>query len=493
METNTKPCPFSPLGEKVAEGRMRGWFSLVCTKGMLRLGPAASALPLTIVLAFLICSIVSLDKLVAQETMQEINPRMIDAIEIDPEKVADNGLRIIQGQHVTIYTDVPSRNAIEELPEIFDAAVPQWCEYFSVPEKRTKPWKMKVFLIRDKTRFEKAGLVPADLPDFPAGINRGHEIWFFVQPDDYYTRHLLLHEGTHAFMQWFGSGVGASWYAEGMAELLGLHQWKDKTLKIGHRISAATESEGWGRPKLIKNWVAANRAGKKDKALRDVLLTPSRAFAEVENYAWCWAACEFLGQHPLSKDRFGELQKHVHRSPRRFNEEFQKIFAEDLAVLERDWAWFIRELDYGSSVTRGALSELSTGEDKHELKTDRSWQYLEQEVEAGQKFRISAEGRFEIGSSQIGGRIKPWPCEASGITIEWFRGRPIGELQAMVVPADKKVAVLSRICSREPISVGKGGVIVADTDGILCFRVNESPANLSDNRGSLKLAIEKID
>jgi hypothetical protein len=429
------------------------------------------------------------------QTMQEINPRIQDAMKIDLQRVADNGIRKIEGKHSTIYTDVKVRDSIEELPAIFDAAVPQWCAYFSVEEERTKPWKMNTFLIRDKERFRKAGLIPDDLPEFPAGINRGHEIWFFVQPDDYYTRHLLLHEGTHAFMQWFGNGVGAPWYAEGMAELLGLHRWENGELKIGFRISDTSQSAGWGRPKLIKDWVTANDKGLNDKSLQDVLLTPNRAFADVENYAWCWAACEFLGQHPLSKDRFGELQKHVFRSPESFNRRFLRTYAEEMNILERDWAWFIRELDYGYSVSRGAISELRlSDEEKHyELKSDRSWQYLNQQVKAGQKYRVTAKGRFEVGSSEVDGQQKPWPCEANGITIDWYRGRPLGEVQMMVLPSNREAPILPRICCTSPISVGKGGEFVADIDGMLCFRINESPTNLRDNRGSLRLAIEKVE
>ena len=365
---------------------------------------------------------------------------------------------------------------------------------FKVDQSRTEPWNLQGFLIRDKKRFEKAGLIPESLPDFPAGINRGHEFWLFVQPDDYYTRHLVLHEGTHAFMQWFGNGVGAAWYAEGMAELLALHQWKAGRLKMAHRVTDATETEGWGRPKLIKQWVAANSEGQKDKPLKDLLLIPGRAFSDLENYAWCWAACEFLGTHPKSKDRFPELQKSVHRSVEEFNAAFLKLFGDDLDLLERDWAWFVREMDYGYSVARGAPSELAPSEDgTYELKTDRSWQSLSQLVKSGQKFRVSATGRFQIGSSNVDGQPKPWPCQANGITIDWYRGRPLGELQAVFMPTGKNVAQLPRICRQKPISIGDSAEIVADCEGLLCFRVNESPANLQDNRGSLRLGIEKVD
>lgn len=427
------------------------------------------------------------------QTMEDINPRVQPAMPVNRQLTEANGLRVIEGKHITIFTDVPTRDSIDQLPAIFDAAVPQWCEYFEVDVETTKPWKMQAFLIRDKERFEKANLIPDDLPKFPAGINRGHEIWFFVQPDDYYTRHLLLHEGTHAFMIWFGNGLGAPWYAEGMAELLGLHRWSDGELKIHHRITASTESEGWGRPRLIKRWVAANANGKNNKMLQDVLLTPNRAFGNVESYAWAWAMCEFLNQHPLAKNQFPELLKNVHRSPIRFNRKFQSLFGEQMSALERDWAMFVREMEYGYSVSRAAMTELLREADgSFSLKVDRSWQYLAKKVAKGEKYRIAATGRFEIGRSLVEGQAKPWMAEANGITIDYFRGRPIGELQACVLPQGDG-AILPQLCQQDPLMIGVSNVITADIDGLLCFRINESPANLNDNRGQLKLAIEKVE
>ena len=78
--------------------------------------------------------------------------------------------------------------------------------------------------------------MPEDLPDFLAGYQRGHEIWIYLQPGDYYTRHLLLHEGTHAFMGWFLNGFGSPWYSEGMAELLAINQWQDGKLQLHYQL-----------------------------------------------------------------------------------------------------------------------------------------------------------------------------------------------------------------------------------------------------------------
>src|SRR6185295_14417611 len=46
----------------------------------------------------------------------------------------------ITRKHLTIYTDVPAAPAIEELPQVFDLAVPQWLEYFELDEKTAADW-----------------------------------------------------------------------------------------------------------------------------------------------------------------------------------------------------------------------------------------------------------------------------------------------------------------------------------------------------------------
>jgi hypothetical protein len=289
-----------------------------------------------------------------------------------------------------------------------------------------------------------------------------------------------------------------------MAELLALHRWENDKLTIHHKTAAASETEGWGRPKLIKQWVAANAKAdvnaKATKTLADVFQFPNRAFRDVESYAWSWAACEFLGEHPLSKESFQTFQKQAHRDPDGFNRIVQFTLARHREILERDWALFIQELDYGYDVVRAAPSEMdsvldakldSDGTGSYLLKTDRSWQYLGRPVSAGETFRITASGRFQIGSSRVNDVVKPWPCEANGITIQYHRGRPIGELQAIFLPADSSAAAKSILSGAKPVTVGASKVIQANEDGLLFLRINESPSNLADNVGVLKIAIEK--
>ena len=46
----------------------------------------------------------------------------------DVARLADAGIRRLTGKHLTLYTDLPTQREVDELPEVFDRAVPQWCE-----------------------------------------------------------------------------------------------------------------------------------------------------------------------------------------------------------------------------------------------------------------------------------------------------------------------------------------------------------------------------
>src|SRR5262249_1903118 len=146
---------------------------------------------------------------------------------------------------------------IDELPQVFDAAVPLWCDYFGAAAAEMADWKIVGSVMKDKDRFIGAGLYPENLPEFPNGYNLGSQVWVYDQKSDYYRRHLLLHEGTHAFMlRWLG-GAGPPWYMEGMAELLGTHRWEGGQLTLGIMPASKEEVPYWGRVKIVKDGAAA--------------------------------------------------------------------------------------------------------------------------------------------------------------------------------------------------------------------------------------------
>jgi hypothetical protein len=463
----------------------------------------------------------------SDDAMRSINPRQPAAMSINEERVAANGIRKIKGNYLTLYTDVRGREDIDELPAVFDAAVPQWCKIFSVDPARAKSWHLRAFVMEETDRFKNAGLMGNDLPFFPAGFQHGHETWVKLQPGTYYTRHLLLHEGTHAFMDWFLGGLGSPSYAEGMAELVGLHRWEPidketnaegpnavketKKLQLGYRVRDRRESEHWGRVKLLREAWAAGKV----LTLSEVLNFPVIYSRNAKSYAWAWAACEFLSKHDLSKKTFAELLEHVKLPPAQFNARLQIPLAEAWPQLERDWQLFLSEMEYGYEIHRGQITRSQqaghggAGE-SFSIRADHSWQTTELTVKRGERYRIRSASKFFVGKTGEQPDERRWPCEPNGITLEYYRGQPLGMLMAGVVGVagerQTKIDVEDQAKSgrisekadaiaglQAPHPVGYDSIIEIERRGRLCLRINESPAKLDDNQGVLEVSVEKLE
>ena len=223
-------------------------------------------------------------------------------VQVDERRVEAAGISRTKGRHLTLYTDDRDRKDLNELVTVFDLAVNQWCDHFKIDRAKAANWKVDAFLIVDQEKFETAGLIPDDLPKFPAGYAVGKDIWFYPQRGNYYTRHLLLHEGTHLFMNRFLGNLGPPWYSEGMAEWLGLHRWDADTrsLQLGYRVQDRREADYWGRVKIVQRELTQGEG----MSLDEVFAIGPTAFQNLRFYAWSWAACEFLTYHPLTAKIF---------------------------------------------------------------------------------------------------------------------------------------------------------------------------------------------
>lgn len=472
-------------------------------------GGLVNRLVFTAVVGFLTLACLGPDWLVGQENwqtaMRKINPNLGGAFEIDPKRVEAAGIQKIAGLHLDLYTDVRDPKMTVELVDVFNRSIGQWCDYFEIDVAKTKNWKMRAFLIADKKKpdqFRKAGLMPDDLPDFRAGFQRRHDLWLYLQPGNYYTRHLLIHEGTHGFMQWFAGGYGAPWYSEGIAELFGVHRWNEQKLELRYRLRDRREADYWGRVKRIKT----DRASGKSMTLNDVLTIPPAAFLDVRYYAWSWAGCEFFGKHETTKAAFAKLRKMAAIDPKTFNQQFIREIRPDWKQLERDWELFIGEMEYGYDVERGRLSDakpmvakLNGTDSKFQIQSDLSWQITSINVKQGDRLRISGTGEFRVGASETAApgsadpNSQPWPCQSNGITIEYYNGHPLGMLHAGILATgvdNPKEQIRGLL---EPLPVGNSSEILANRDGVLCLRINESPAKLDDNSGALEVTVEKLE
>jgi hypothetical protein len=443
---------------------------------------------------------------------------------VDDAKAHLAGIRKLVGQHIVLYTDLPASAEIDSLPAVFDKAVPEWAEYLGVDEAKTRDWQVRAFLIGDRKAFDNAGVMPAGDDRFLHGLSVGADLWLYDQPSAYYRRHLLLHEGTHAFMGKFLGGCGPGWYMEGMAELFGTHRLEALSTEPGAGSEGGgRKAEGgrsdevsdaslttrimprsreavpmWGRIKLIREALAAGRG----LDLAAVLALDNHKQMSDESYAWCWAAAKFLDTHPRYKERFRRLMAHV--SDPNFNDFMQHEYGADWPAIEAEWPAFVATLEYGYDFARMAIdfrqgTPLEGKPRRVTIAADRGWQSSSVWLEAGKTYHVAASGRYQIAVEKTGDGGKPWPCEPGGVTIEYHDGRPLGMLLGAIIEGrggtaerggKEQKTQSSNSGFARPIEIGLGTTIKPEASGTLYLRVNDSAARLDDNRGSLTVTIE---
>lgn len=405
--------------------------------------------------------------------------------EIDDRKAAAAGIRKLAGKRLVLYTDLPSRPEIEGLCDLADQAWPQWCGYFQVDPNDEPDWQMIGYLVGDKRKFQAAGLFPGNLPDFGYGFCRDHEFWLYDQQADYYRRHLLLHEMTHGFMYTRLRASAPPWYMEGIAELLATHRLVDDKLAMNYFPQRKEDTPDWGRIKLVQDGFAEGKA----LFFSQVVALPLEAHLRVENYAWCWAAAALLDGHPRYRARFRQVARDVAQPD--FAGRFRQMFADDWLDLDEEWQLFIAWMEYGFDRERSAI-EFRSGKDlpsegaKFSIAADRGWQSSGLRLLAGKPYRLRANGRYEVAQAP-----RPWISEPNGVSIRYYKHAPLGILAAAVRPELREAGNVSTFFRAE--FVGLELVITPAATGTLYLRINDSNAELSDNRGELEVEVQAVN
>jgi hypothetical protein len=402
---------------------------------------------------------------------------------IDEGEARSAGIRKIVGQRLTLYTDLPASPEIDSLPALFDQAYPQWCDYFRQPQQSPDEWHTHGFLMRDKNRFLASGLLPRELPPFPNGYAIGRDMWLYEQPTEYYRRHLLLHEGTHAYMNTILGGGGVPWYAEGMAELLATHRLADGKLTLDYFPRNRDEVSQLGRIKLVRDRVAAGSL----RTLPEILAFGPNVHLENEPYAWCWALAALLDGDLRYRDRFRSLGANIRLGD--FNDRFEKLFAADWDELCDQWEVFACTLEHGHDLVRSAI-QFAPGEPlppagrRVTIAADRGWQSTGLRLEQGVRYRLQAKGRYQLATQP-----RVWESEPNGVSIRYYGGQPLGILQAAVRPEIRSRTAHTPLV--RPQAIGLGAAVVPEATGTLYLRINDSPAELADNRGTLDVTVAK--
>ena len=389
-------------------------------------------------------------------------------------------IRRLSGKHITISTDLASSSAVDELPAVFDRAFPLYCAYFGVDPARYATWRAAARIMKDKAAFIRRGLLPANIRPFDNGFSHNFDLWICDQPSDYYRRHLLLHEGVHSFMNTVLGDSGPAWYSEGMAELLGTHRWKDGQLTLGYFPANRDDVPMWGRIKIIRDAYAARRA----RRLADVLAYDPATQPGTEPYAWCWAAAAFFDGHPRYQATFRKLGQSV--SSRNFNEHFRRLLGPEWSHAVEEWQLFIRDLEYGYDLTRTAIDftagqALAPSGARVMIRADRGWQNTGVRLDSETVYRLEATGRYQVAD-----KPQIWWSEPGGVSIRYYRGRPLGMLMAVVRPDSPAPGPSPWI---NPIAIGLESELTPKRAGTLFLRINDSGAELGDNAGELSIQV----
>ncbi|WP_437225549.1 hypothetical protein SH661x_004114 [Planctomicrobium sp. SH661] len=403
----------------------------------------------------------------------------------DDARAAEFGIRKYSSERLILYTDIDPALA-EPLPELVDQAYAAWVKYFGElpPNREGTPYQITGYLIEDPQRFVAAGMLPEGPPMFRFGRHLGAEFWMNKMNSDYYRRHLLIHEATHCFMTTMLRQYPPRWYLEGMAEYFGTHVvHPDGTVEFGVMPGRSEAFPGLGRIESIQQELVRG----KPASLAHLGAYTGHDWDQPLPipYAWSWALCQFLDEHPRYRDRFRELGQHMEESA--FLRYMADHFEQDRALLAAEWDQYQKRLVYGYDVAANAFATspepLRPLESPVSVNVDSSkgWQSTGLHLTANQPVQIDVEGEVILDETS-----QPWRSEPQGISIRYAAGEPIGLLMAGILP-DQTSQSSHEVF--EVIPVGRGTEFVPRFSGELWLRVNDVGNGLGNNSGEYHVQI----
>jgi len=424
--------------------------------------------------------------------------RADDAAPLDAlvSRARQSGLRVLAGDHLTLVTDRPVRNGdgVDHLPAVFDAAWTAWCAHFDIDAVEHRGWRALGCLIVDRERFRTAGLLPDTIPDFTNGHCHADRFWLVDQSNPDYRRHLLLHEGVHAFTLTLRGLAAPAWYTEGIAEYLATHRLAAAADGPGRFLATpiplrAGDVEQLGRIETIR----ALRAADGCPGLEGVFAMPHAAHRDLSDYAASWAAVALLAQHPRHARAFAAAE----RGP--LDADFTRRLTTspdwEGALAARDFDAFTDEVDYGYDPIRSAI-DWSSGKPLAARQSivvagDRGWQNCGWSASRERRYTLTAEGRCTVGfldADADGKGREPRRLEstAEGISLRWYRGRPLGRLLVAQWLEEPPGGGRPRFVV---LAEGGRGSFTAAADGPVYCKINDPPGELADNEGRLAVTL----
>ena len=390
------------------------------------------------------------------------------------------------GKHLRLVTDVDDESFVDELIASFDAAVPLWEKFWNLPTGTLQDWKVDAYVMKNASRFRREALLDYRVPEFPFGYSIGNEVWVNVQPSEYYTRHLLLHEGVHSLAYEQFGGAGPAWFVEGTAELLATHRGSAAGIEIGVVPGNRRDFAYWGRFKRMSQLRNESRI----PSLETVMKYQANLKGDVEAYGWSWALASMLYAYPKYRDVFFEAARHGQDSPTEFNRWCYRRLGNEWPIVQARWRNLAQDFDYGFDWNREqiGISKQDPLWDGSELNLNvasgSGWQSIGVRLSQGVTINLQATGEVILDDVP-----KPWISKPPGVTIKYANGKPLGQVIARLVPLlDEKDEFVTPL---ETIAVGEEANLEIEQPCWLLLRVNDEVSDLANNRGDYQVTLSR--
>ena len=396
-------------------------------------------------------------------------------------------LFVRDGRYIHLTTDIASIQEAENLVASFDAAVPQWIQFWNLDTSAIANFKVRACVIRNKANFNQRNLIPATVPNFPFGYALGSQIWVLAQQSEYYTRHLLLHEGVHSLAYHLFNGAGPTWFQEGSAELLATHHGSGANIKINRIPQNREDAPYWGRFKRMSEATSSKQV----PSINTVLGYQPSLTGDVATYSWSWAACMILSSYPEYRSAFVRAAQRGRETGPIFNRELQSTIGKQWPILAARWRVACHDLNYGfdwnnEQVKLSANDPVWNGSNLTlQIRPDQGWQSCGVRIPRGARIRISAEGEITLADQP-----KPWTSQPPGITFQYHRGRPLGQLQFCLLP-NANDPQATRIEPLEIHGIEDQAIVSVAEYSWLIFRINDEYGKMNDNHGSYQVSIKR--
>ena len=210
------------------------------------------------------------------------------------------------------------------------------------------------------------------------------------------------------------------------------------------------------------------------EVIRDVVWSENES-----DYAKWWAISWMLQANPNYRPLIDILK------PLRRREEFmaaENTIRSQLGHrLETDWLLFAETAELGFDVARSFpvhRNESAAASLPHTTKllADRDWQDTGIRLQAGESVLVKCDGSFSLDEP-----ADQWISEPQGISVDYVRGFPLGQVVAVLVAADGQTLT-------HRFSIGRETTIQATGDVEVWMQVNDSCASRDNNSGSVNVS-----